>query len=68
MEQTEKGNPAYPLLYESWGTIIHLKAILGVISELNKMNCELMLTYDKNQLSLQTGSRNLKGPKMLPTI
>ena len=41
------------------------------------MNCELMLTYDtpadmfnvyKNQLSWQTGSRNLTGPKMLPTI
>ena len=41
------------------------------------MNCELMLTYDtpaymynvyKNQLSRQTGSRNLTGPKTLPTI
>ena len=41
------------------------------------MNCELMLTYDtpaymfnvyKNQLSRQTGSRNLMGPKTLPTI
>ena len=39
------------------------------------MNCELMLTYHtpaymfnvyKNQLSRQTGSRNLKGPKKLP--
>ena len=44
---------------------------------LNKMNCELMLTYDtpaymfnvyKNQPSWQTGSRNLMGPKMLTTI
>ena len=43
----------------------------------NKMNCELMLTYDtpaymlnvyKNQLSRQTGSMNLTGPKTLPTI
>ena len=43
----------------------------------NKMNCELMLTYDtptymfnvyKNQRSQQTGSRNLMGPKTLPTI
>jgi hypothetical protein len=43
----------------------------------NKMNCELMLTYDtpaymfnvyKNQLSRQTGSRNLTGPKTLSTI
>jgi hypothetical protein len=41
------------------------------------MNCELMLTYDtpaymfnvyKNQPSRQTGSMNLMGPKMLPTI
>ena len=41
------------------------------------MNCELMLTYDtpaymfnvyKNQPSRQTGSRNLIGPKTLPTI
>jgi hypothetical protein len=43
----------------------------------NKMNCELILTYDtpaymfnvyKNQPSRQTGSRNLTGPKTLPTI
>ena len=41
------------------------------------MNCELMLTYDtpaymsnvyKNQLSRPKGSRNLTGPKTLPTI
>ena len=43
----------------------------------NKMNCEPMLTYDtptymfnvhKNQPSRQTGSRNMMGPKTLPTI
>jgi hypothetical protein len=33
----------------------------------NKMNCELMLTYDTPAL-LETGSRNLTGPKTLPTI
>jgi hypothetical protein len=33
----------------------------------NKMNCELMLTYDTPALQ-QTGSRNLMGPKTLPTI
>jgi hypothetical protein len=33
----------------------------------NKMNCELMLTYDNPALR-QTGSRNLTGQKMLPTI
>ena len=43
---------------------------------LNKMNCELMLTYDtpaymfnvyKSKLSRQTGSRNLTGQKTIPT-
>ena len=33
----------------------------------NKMNCELMLTYDTPALR-KTGSRNLTGPKTLPTI
>ena len=32
---------------------------------MNKMNCELMLTYDTPAL-WQTGSK--QGPKMLPTI
>jgi hypothetical protein len=33
----------------------------------NKMNCELMLTYDTPALR-QTGSRNLTGQKTLHTI
>ena len=33
----------------------------------NKMNCELMLTYDTPALQ-QTGSRNLTGQKTLPMI
>ena len=37
------------------------------ITDLNKMNCELMITYDTPALR-QTGSRNLTGPKTLPTI
>ena len=36
-------------------------------SSRNKMNCELMLTYDTPALR-QTGSRNLTGQKSLPTI
>ena len=49
----------------------------GIDIETNKMNCELMLTYDtpaymfnvyKNQPSRQTGSRNLMGPKTLTMI
>jgi hypothetical protein len=35
--------------------------------KLNKMNCELMLTYDTPALR-QTGRRNLTGQKTLPTI
>jgi hypothetical protein len=35
--------------------------------KINKMNCELMLTYDTPAL-WQTGSRNLTGQKTLPTI
>jgi hypothetical protein len=34
---------------------------------IDKMNCELMLTYDTPALR-QTGSRNLTDPKTLPTI
>ena len=37
------------------------------MSKINKMNCELMLTYDTPALR-QTGSRNLTGQKTLPTI
>jgi hypothetical protein len=37
------------------------------VSKDNKMNCELMLTYDTPALR-QTGSRNLTGQKTLPTI
>jgi hypothetical protein len=36
-------------------------------TEKNKMNCELMLTYDTPAL-WQTGSRNLTGQKTLLTI
>ena len=54
-----------------------IKLSLESLPRNNKMNCELMLTYDtpaymfnvyKNQLSRQTGSRNLTGSKTLPTI
>jgi hypothetical protein len=58
---------------------ILLKVALNTKNQIksNKMNCELMLTYDtsaymfnvyKNQPSRQTGSRNLMGPKTLNTI
>jgi hypothetical protein len=40
---------------------------LNKILFLNKMNCELMLTYDTPAL-WQTGGRNLTGQKTLPTI
>ena len=40
---------------------------INIFPLVNKMNCELMLTYDTPS-PWQTGSRNLTGPKMLPTI
>ena len=49
---------------------VHINtAIIKIIDifKCNKMNCELMLTYDTPAL-WQTGSRNLTGQKMLPTI
>jgi 16S rRNA G527 N7-methylase RsmG len=39
----------------------------SIILSFVQMNCELMLTYDTPALR-QTGSRNLTGPKTLPTI
>jgi hypothetical protein len=36
--------------------------ICEIIPDMNKMNCELMLTYDTPALR-QTGSRNLTGQK-----
>ena len=44
-----------------------LQNILMIEIKRNKMNCELMLTYDTPALR-QTGSRNLTGQKTLPTI
>ena len=39
----------------------------SLIFKYNKMNCELMLTYDTPALR-QTGNRNLTGQNTLPTI
>jgi hypothetical protein len=45
------------------------QALPGKLEKLitNKVNCELMLTYDTPAL-WQTGSKNLTGQKTLPTI
>ena len=50
----------YSSLVNGYYLIIHMKAW-------NKMNCELMLTYDTPAFR-QTGSRNLTGQKTLSTI
>ena len=67
-------------LYIQTSAVINKCIITNFYKTVNKnnmMNCELMLTYDtpaymfnvyKNQLSRQTGSRNVMGPKTLPTI
>ena len=44
-----------------------MECLTLLVYDYNKMNCELMLTYDTPALR-QTGSRNLMGPKMLRTI
>jgi hypothetical protein len=56
-----------------WGTYMKLvtKYQIPVINScLEKCDekCAYMFNVYKNQLSLQTGSRNLTGPKTLPTI
>jgi hypothetical protein len=59
MERCTQCNFMWSSLSVTWGR--------SVVSSTNKMNCELMLTYDTPAL-WQTGSRNLTGPKTLPTI
>jgi hypothetical protein len=58
-------------------TTLYIYFFLHYFNKLNKMNCEIMFTYDtstymfnvyKNQLSQQTGSSNLTGQKTFPTI
>jgi hypothetical protein len=44
-----------------------IKDMSKIVTKQNKMNCELMLTYDTPALR-QTGSRNLTGQKTLPMI
>jgi hypothetical protein len=56
-----------------WGTYMKLvtKYQISAINSFWKKceeKCAYMFNVYKNQLSLQTGSRNLTGPKMLPTI
>jgi hypothetical protein len=49
------------------GALVWYKGVSINIVSSNKMNCELMLTYDIPALR-QTGSRNLTDQKTLPTI
>jgi hypothetical protein len=56
-----------------WGTYMKLVTkyqISAINSSWEKCNekCAYMFNVYRNQLSRQTGSRNLMGPKMLPTI
>ena len=52
-----------------WGTNMKLVTKYQ-ISAINSFweKCAYMFNVDKNQLNRQTGSRNLMGPKTLPTI
>jgi hypothetical protein len=55
------------LVWSVSGTSSIKIALVVPICKQTKMNCELILTYDTPALR-QTGSRNLTGPKTLPTI
>jgi hypothetical protein len=58
----------YKLLFQKHSsTDMCLLNVFEEYNSENKMNCELMLTYDTPALR-QTGSRNLTGQKTLPTI
>jgi hypothetical protein len=54
-----------------WSVTVNVSSRCNVTAQIesvqNKMNCELMLTYDTPALR-QTGSRNLTGQKTRPTI
>jgi hypothetical protein len=72
--QTGSRNPMGPkTLPTIWGTYMMLvtKYQISVINscwEKCDEKCAYMFNVYKNQLSRQTGSRNLMGPKTLPTI
>ena len=56
-----------------WGIYMKLvtKYLISAINSCGEKcdeKCAYMFNVYKNQLSLQTGSRNLTGPKTLPTI
>ena len=57
----------YNVYFFSFKNSVRHKRSLNYDTSSNKMNCELMLTYDTPALR-QTGSRNLTGQKTLPTI
>ena len=69
------GQVKMKVIIEAWNCLkqVHkctcfvLWSIKVCILNQNKMNCELMLTYDTPALR-QTGSRNLTGQTTLPTI
>jgi hypothetical protein len=56
-----------------WGTymklVTNIRFLPSIVAEKNATKNEHICSmYIKNQQSRQTGSRNLMGPKMLPTI
>ena len=66
--RVKKRFPRYGVpIWSLWPNIRFLPSIVAEKNVTNKMNCELMLTYDTPSLR-QTGSRNLMGPKTLLMI
>ena len=59
--------PTQVIKYNQFFSMWIIQSDCSIQIKLNKMNCELMLTYDTPAL-WQTGSRNLTDQKTLPTI
>ena len=51
-----------------WSLWPNIRFLPSIVAEKNDEKCAYMFNVYKNQLSRQTGSRNLMGPKTLPTI
>jgi hypothetical protein len=52
-----------------WSLWPNIRSLPSIVAEKNvNEKCAYMFNVYKNQLSQQTGSRNLMGPKTLPTI
>jgi hypothetical protein len=65
----QKRFPRYGVpIWSLWPNIRYLPSIVAEKNVTKNVHIQCMFNVYKNQLSRQTGSRNLTGPKTLPTI